>query len=52
MPGPSGDPLAAAKPAALVCCLRNSQYKFVILTGAKRSGEPALSGVEGDLLFQ
>jgi hypothetical protein len=26
----------------LECCLRNSQYKFVIPAGAKRRGEPAL----------
>jgi hypothetical protein len=38
--------------ARLLCCLRNSQYQFVIPTGVKRSEELALSGVEGDLLFQ
>jgi len=36
----------------LVRCPANSPHKFVIPTGAKRSGEPALSDVEGDLAFK
>ena len=32
-------------------CPASSLHNFVIPTGAKRSGEPALSEVEGDLVF-
>ncbi len=44
--------LASTSEGGLVLCPANSLYNFVIPTGAKRSGEPALSLSKGTLCFQ